>query len=241
MLARHLYLLIAVLLTFVGRAHAARVLAHYDVDSLSAMATLIVKAEVGAATDVHTPDGDCAVWDITILSALQGGAKPQSTIRVAGLEEYRMGPGIQGAEKVFPRLSKGDIVYLFLVPKAAPGGYANYSLTDADWKVIESGTRLVVKDNVYGFGQYFPPGPSTGPVPGFVVMTDKTFPGAPVVSVDAFEKQVQQSLRYAAELRAKLSRNALGDAEKNAILQGRADVLTREWAHTDYIPWLLSD
>ncbi|MGB7158389.1 MAG: hypothetical protein WBD40_10020 [Tepidisphaeraceae bacterium] len=241
MIARYFRLLIAVLLAFAGRAHAARVLERYDVDSLSAMATLIVKAEVGEATDVHTRDGDCAVWDVTVLSALHGDAKPQSIIRVAGIEEYRKGPGIQGAEKTFPRLSKGDIVYLFLIAKDARGGYAKYSLTDADWKVIESGARLVIKDSVYGFGQYSPPAPSAGPVPGFVAMTDEAFPGAPVASVDAFEKQVAASLRYAAELRRKLSENALSENEKQTILRSRAAVLKRERARSDYIPWLIFD
>src|SRR3712207_7674001 len=41
---------------------------------------------------------------------------------------------------------------------------SKYDLTDAGWKVIESGARLVVKERAYGFGQFFPPGPSMGPV-----------------------------------------------------------------------------
>src|SRR5437899_1177347 len=91
MMARYFPLLIVVLLGCPGRAHAARVLDQYDVDSLSAMATLIVKAEVGEATDVQTRDGDCAVWDVKVLTTLNGDIEPQTVIRVAGIEEYRKG------------------------------------------------------------------------------------------------------------------------------------------------------
>src|SRR4051812_2415540 len=182
MITRYLPLLAGVLLACTGRAHAARVLDQYDVDSLSAMAKLIVKAEVGGATDVQTRDGNCAVWDVKVLSVLQGDIKPDSMIRVAGIEEYKKGP-VEGVDKGFPRLSKGDVVYLFLLPKGARGGYAMYDLTDADWKVIESGARLVGKDGVHSFGQYFPPGPSAGPIPGFVAMTEKTFPKAKALTV----------------------------------------------------------
>ena len=241
MAARFLLVMIAGMFACAPEAHAARVLERYDVDSLSAMAQLIVKAEVGEATDVKTREGDCAVWDVTVLSVLHGDAEPRSTIRVTGIEEYRKGPGLGGADDSVRRLSKGDVVYLFLVPKDAREGYAKYRLTDADWKVIESGARLVVEDTVYAFGQYVPPGKSVGPVPGFVAMTDEAFPGAPVSSVKAFEKQVRASLRYVADLRRKLSAGALDEAEKKAILKSRAAVLKRERARSDYIPWLIHD
>lgn len=241
MIIRYPLLLAVVLLALTGRAHAARVLEHYDVDSLSAMAKLIVKAEVIRATEVQTRDGDCAVWDVQVLSALEGGIQPGSVIRVAGIEEYQKGPGIEGVDKGFPRLSKGDVVYLFLVPKGTPVGYAKYDLTDADWKVIESGTRLVVKDGVHSFGQYYPPGPSAGPVPGFVAMTEKTFPKAQRLSVGEFEKQVKASLAFVSDLRSKLAANALTEADKHAMLAGRAEVLKRQSAHSDYIPSLIDE
>ena len=241
MAARYSPLLIAVLLACAGRADGARVLDHYDIDSLSAMARLIVKAEVGEATDVHTRDGDCSVWDVKVLSTLRGDIKPQSVIRVAGIEEYRKGPGIEGVNEGFSRLSKGDVVYLFLVPRGTRTGYAKHDLTDADWKVIESGARLVVKHRVLSFGQYTPPPPSAGPVPGFVAMTEKTFPKALAPPVEEFDKQVQGSLAFVSELRRKLAANALTEAEKRAVLAGRSEVLERELARSDYIPRLIRD
>jgi len=162
-------------------------------------------------------------------------------IRVAGIEEYKKGPGIDGVDKGFPRLSKGDVLYLFLLPKGARGGYAKYDLTNADWKVIESGARLVAKDGVHSFGQYFPPGPSIGPVPGFVAMTEKTFPKSRVLSVDEFEKQVHKSLAFVSDRRSKLAANALTEADKRAVLAKRSEVLNRELARSDYIPWLIYD
>lgn len=263
MTARCLSLLIAVLVAFVGRAQAARELDQYDIDSLSAMAKLIVKAEVGQATEVRTRDGDCAVWDVKVLATLHGDIAPQSVIRVAGIEEYRKGPGIEGADKDFKRLSQGDVVYLFLVPKGTRIGYAKYDLTDAGWKVIESGARLVTEDRVYAFGQYFPGLPGTaektlpegraltagglvrvvsnGPVPGFVTMTEETFPEARAVTVEEFEEQVTGSLAFVSELRRKLAENALPEAEQRAILDARAGILKGQLANRDYIPWLIYD
>jgi hypothetical protein len=205
------------------------------------MAKLIVKAEVGEATDVQTRDGNCAVWDVKVLSVLNGDVQPESVIRVAGIEEYKKGPGIEGVGKGYPRLSKGDVVYLFLLRKGDRGGYAKYDLTDADWKVIESGARLVGKDGVHSFGQYFPPGPSMGPVPGFVAMTEKTFPKSQVLSVEEFEKQVHKSLGFVSDLRTKLAANALTEADKREVLAKRREVLKRESARSDYIPWLIYD
>jgi hypothetical protein len=222
-------------------ARAARVLRQYDIDSLCAMAELIVKVEVGQATDVQTRDGDCAVWEVKVLSTLNGNVAPQTVIRVAGIEEYRKGPGISGGGKGFQRLSKGDVAYLFLLARDSPGGYAKYHLTDAEWKVIESGARLVTRDRVYGFAQYFPPAPSAGPGPGFVTRTENLFPGAPVVSVEAFEERVRTSLQYVRELRRKVSENALSETEKQQVLRGRREVLQREQAHSDYIPRLIHD
>ena len=72
MFTRSVPLLVAVLLACAGHARAARVLDHYDLDSLAAMAQLIVLAEVGDATDVRTRDGDCAVWDVKVLATLSG-------------------------------------------------------------------------------------------------------------------------------------------------------------------------
>src|SRR5687768_8283526 len=179
----------------VGEARAARVLNQYDLDSLCALAQLVVRVEVGAMEDVETRDGKCAVTDVRILSVLRGDAGEGSSIRVAGVEEYRKGPGIDGvAPRRFPRLQPGDIVYLFLVPKGTPIGYAKYDLTDADWKVIESGARLVVNDRVLGFRQYFPPGPSKGAIPGFVAATPEAFPHAPAAEAPAdFENRVRGS------------------------------------------------
>lgn len=212
----------------------------YDVDSLSAIATLIVKAKLGDATDVHTRDGDCAVWDVTILATVLGEAKPQSVIRVAGIEEYRKGPGIPGVpDKAYPRLTNGDVVYLFLVPRGTHIGYAMYDLTNADWKVIESGARLVANDRVHSFGQYLPPGPSMGPIPGFVARTKQTFLDAPIPSIEAFDKQVQASLQFVADLRRKLTTTGLSETDRRDLLQSRAAVRDRESTHTDYIPHLL--
>lgn len=194
--------IILLILAYAHSAHAARVLSHYDVKSLCGMARLIVKAEIIDATDVQTPDGDCAVWNVKILSCIEGNASPQSVIRVAGIEEYKKGPGTAGVDEGFPRLAKGDTVYLFLVPKDARIGYAKYALTNADWKVIESGARLTMNEKVFDFGQYFPPAPSAGPVPGFVAVTEKTFPETTPLSVKEFEKQLQAALegvRKAAE------------------------------------------
>jgi hypothetical protein len=60
MTGRHfaLLLLVSALLARAPHAHAAHVLDAYDVDSLSAMATLIVKVKLGDAAAVHTRDGD---------------------------------------------------------------------------------------------------------------------------------------------------------------------------------------
>jgi len=204
------------------------------------MAKLIVKAELGGATDIHTRDGDCAVWDVKVLSTLHGDAEPQSMIRVAGIEVYHKGPGIEGVEKGYPRLSKGDVVYLFLLRKGDRGGYAMYDLTDANWKVIESGACLVAKDGVHSFKQYWPPGLRMSSA-GFVAMTAKTFPTAPVPSVEEFEKHVRTSLEFASDLRSKLAANALTEADKRAVLAKRAEVLKRELAGDDYIPWLIYD
>ena len=233
-------LLLTPLLAFAIEARAARVLDVYDVDSLTAMATLIVKARLGDATDVHTRDGDCAVWEVTILSTFHGDAKPQSVIRVAGIEEYKKGPGIPGVpDKSYPRLSNGDVVYLFLVPRGTRMGYAKYDLTNADCKVIESGARLVVDDRVHSFGQYIPPGPHVGPIPGFVARTTQTFPDAPILSVEAFEKQVQASLQFVADLRRKLATTDLTESERRDLFQSRDAVRKRELTRTNYIPHLL--
>jgi hypothetical protein len=240
MIARHFPLFVALLLAFAGHAHAERVLEKYDVDSLSAMAKLIVKVEIGDATDVHTRDGDCAVWNVKVLVTLHGDIEPESTIRVAGIEEYHKGPGIEGVDKGYPRLSMGDVVYLFLLPKGARGGYAKYDLTDADWKVIESGACLAGNDGVHSFGQYWPPGLRVTSA-GFVAMTAETFPKAQVLSVEEFEKKVRTSLAFASDLRSKLAANALTEAQIRAVLAGRAEVLKRELARSDYIPWLIYD
>lgn len=240
MVARNFALLVMFSMLFAPPVHAERVLEKYDIDSLSAMAKLIVKAEVGAATDVHTRDGDCSVWDVKVVSTLHGDVKPESMIRVAGIEVYHKGPGIVGVDKGYPRLSKGDVVYLFLLRKGDRGGYAMYDLTDADWKVIESGACIVVNDRVHSFAQYWPPGLRMTSA-GFVAMTAETFPKAPVLSVEEFEKKVQASLAFASELRRKLAANALIEAEKRAVLAGRAEVLKRELARSDYIPWLIYD
>ena len=258
--AKNFLLLIAALVWSAPRANAERILEHYDIDSLSALATLIVKAELGEPTDVKTPDGDFAVWDVTVLSRLQGDARVNTKIRVACIEEYRKGPGIEGNDGGVERLSAGDIVYLFLAPKDAPGGYAKYRATDADWKVVRSGARLVAGKKVYSFGQYWPKGGSSSL--GFVAMTRETFPKAgdaqeddddvlvpvteeqpagdvPIHTVESFEKKVRASLKYVADLRRKLSGGQLKVAERKAILDSRAEVLKREWAKTDHIPQLL--
>src|SRR5689334_8931214 len=94
MVARYFALLAAALLVFAAPAHAERVLETYDVDSLSAMAKLILKGGFGAPTDVHTRGGDCGVWDVKVLSALNGDVKPEAMIRVVGIEVYHKGPGI---------------------------------------------------------------------------------------------------------------------------------------------------
>ncbi len=228
---------------FSAGAAAERQLDKYDIESLCALSGLIVRGELGAATEVQTRDGDCAVWEVTVLSVLHGEARPGAVIRVAGVEEYRKGPGI-GRTQAIRRLAKGDVVYLFLAPKKAPIGYAKYSLTDADWKVVESGARLVAEDRVHAFAQYrarTEPGQLVTGSQGFVAMTEQAFPGSPIPSAETFEKQVRDSLRFVAELRRKLSENKLGEPEKNAILEARPAVLKEQWAHTDYIPYLIHD
>lgn len=238
-MVRSISVLFAVIFVFAPEALAARVLDIYDIDSLSALATEIVKVKLGDSKDVQTDDGDCAVWEVTVITSFKGDVKPKSVIRVVGIEEYRKHPGFEGVDKGYPRLSRGDVVYLFLAPKDAPLGYAKYRLTNADWLVIESGTRLVAKDSVHSFGQYVPPPPSAGPVPGFVVRTQKTSPKAPVLSIKAFEQRVQDSVRFVGELKHKLSSNGLTEAEQLAILKSRADVLRSEVANTDHIPQLV--
>jgi hypothetical protein len=199
------------------------VLAHYDVDSLCAMEELVVRAEAGDPMPRHTPDGDCVVYDVKVLSTLKGTAvQSGQTIRVAGLDVYKRAPGIAGAPDSWSPIRKGDIVYLFLVPKQANIGYSKYRLVDADWKVIESGARLVVGDRVYTFGQYFPndpppwpnetpkaDGPSSQPfegyvVGGFVAMTPKTFGYAPIQSVDSFEQRTSKAVAFVADLNRQL-------------------------------------
>jgi hypothetical protein len=234
-------LLIAPLLALAPDARAARVLDVYDTDSLVAMSELIVKGQLGDATDVHTRDGDCAVWDVTVLSTFLGDAKPQSVIRVAGIEEYKKGPGIPDVpDKTYPRLSRGDVVYLFLVPKGAREGYAKYLLTNADWKVIESGARLVVNDSVHSFGQYDRSSPIFGLGPsGFVARTTQTAPEAPVPSVEAFEKQVRTSIKFVSDLRRKIATTGLTDTERADLARSRAAVKKRELTYDDHIPTLL--
>lgn len=251
------------LFTSASSASAERVLEHYDVDSLSALATLIVKAEVGLPERVGTSDGKCAVWDAKVISRLHGDqVEPGTVIRVTGIEEYRKGPGIVPVDAGFPELSGGDIVYLFLIPKDAPGGYAKYRLTDAEWKVIPSGLRLVSGENVHSFGQYLPAGGNFSL--GYVAMTKDIFPrtkgpepdgearleppgserfagDVPVLSTEAFEKMVKASLEFVVGLRKTMSEGRLDTEQRKAILDSRADVLKREWAKDDHIPELLGE
>jgi hypothetical protein len=225
-----------------GRASAARVLSQYDADSLCALSDLVVKAEVGEMRDVRTRDGDCAVTTVTVLSVLKGDAKVGAEIRVAGVEEYKKAPGLEGVgEDRYPRLSKGDVVYLFLATKDAPQGYAKYRLTDADWKVVESGARLVVKDRVLGFRQYFPELSAAvravaGPIPGFVAATERTFPKAPVQSVEEFERRVKESAGFIDDLRRRIAAGDLTAAERADLLRSRHAVLKREQAAPDHLP-----
>lgn len=217
-----------------------RVLDHYDIDSLTAMAQVIVKARIIKATDFKTADGDCFVWEVTVLSALKGEIKPGQMTRVAGLEEYSKGPGIENIKaKTTEAFSKGDIVYLFLVPRDAPQGYAKYRLTNADWKVIESGSRLVWENKVYSFGQYWAPGFNNSF--GFVTMTRLTFPETTAIRETAFKKRVSVSLSWIDKLKKQKTNGRLTQKQRRKILQSRAAVLKKESAHSDYIPTLLGN
>ena len=243
-------------------ARAERVLEHYDVDSLSALATLIVKAEVGLPERVSTSDGECAIWDAKVISRLHGDkVEPGMVIRVVGIEEYRKSPGVVPVDAGFPELGGGDVVYLFLVPKDAPGGYAKYRLTDAEWKVIPSGLRLVSGKNVHAFRQYLPTGGNFSL--GYVAMTPEVFTlskdnerksvrtfqfpwenftgEVPVRTVEAFERKVAASLEFVADLRRKMSEGRLVAGEREEILKSREEVLIREWATDDHIPDLLGE
>ena len=243
-------------------ARAERVLEHYDVDSLSALATLIVKAEVGLPERVSTSDGECAIWDAKVISRLHGDkVEPGMVIRVVGIEEYRKSPGVVPVDASFPELGGGDVVYLFLVPKDAPGGYAKYRLTDAEWKVIPSGLRLVSGKNVHAFRQYLPTGGNFSL--GYVAMTPEVFVlpkgeerksirhfqspwekfvgEVPVWTVEAFERKVAASLKFVADLRRKMSEGRLAAEEREEILKSREEVLNREWATDDHIPDLLGE
>ena len=243
-------------------ARAERVLEHYDVDSLSALATLIVKAEVGLPERVSTSDGECAIWDAKVISRLYGDkVEPGTVLRVVGIEEYRKSPGVVPVDAGFPELSGGDVVYLFLAPKDAPGGYAKYRLTDAEWKVIPSGLRLVSGKNVHAFRQYLPTGGNFSL--GYVAMTPEVFVlpkgeerksirhfqspwekfvgEVPVWTVEAFERKVAASLKFVADLRRKMSEGRLAAEEREEILKSREEVLNREWATDDHIPDLLGE
>lgn len=236
-LARPLLLLLSLAL-LPRHAHAARVLDHYDLDSLCALAPLIVQTRVGDPTAVQTRDGNCTLFDVTVLSTFQGDTKPQSVLRVAGLDVYHKGPGLPGvADKTRPRISTGDVVYLFLVPKGTRMGYAMYDLSGADWKVIESGARLVSNDHVYAFGQ---PSGIGAMGSGFTAMTPTTFPGAPVPTIEAFEQRLRKSIDFVRDLRRKLTDRTLTPAEREAILKTRGDVLRSELARTDHIPTLIA-
>lgn len=52
---------------------------------------------------------------------------------------------------------------------------------------------------------------------------------------------MQESLRFVQELRRKLAETQLSEAEKKAIIDARPAVLKKQWAHTDYIPYLIYD
>ena len=240
---RHCWLGILLLLAAIApEAAGARIIERYDTDSLCALSTLIVRVELGEPIEVKTRDGDCAVCDVKVIATLKGDAKVDSIIRVAGVEQYRKGPGIEGGDKTYPRIAKGDVVYLFLMPRDAPRGYAKYHLTDADWKIVDSGARLVVKDTVYGFAQYMPNvGPSMGPVAGYVTMTAETFPKATIDPIKIFEQQVQKSIQFVDDLRRKMAEGGLKPEDKKEMLDARAEVLKKEQAHTDYIPFIIYD
>ena len=258
------------LFTSPSSARAERVLEHYDTDSLCALANLIVKAEIGLPTKVKTLDGDCAVWDVSVISSLQGDVKAGTSIRVTGIGEYRKGADVAGDEKRVQQLSGREVVYLFLVPKDAPGGYAKYRSTDADWKVVPSGVRLVSEKQVYSFSQFWPRGSNSSL--GYVAMTGEAFEGAedseaeveaeaeglskqalepihaervtgdiPVLSVEAFEDKVKTSLKYVTDLRQKLAGGRLDAEQRKAIQKSRAEVLRKEQAQDDHIAELLEE
>ena len=78
-------------------ARAARVLEHYDLDSLVDQSKAIVRVEVGDAQPFKTADGDCVVHTATVLDAIEGPAAKATQIRIAGLDEYHQAPGSRAA------------------------------------------------------------------------------------------------------------------------------------------------
>ncbi len=57
-------------------AQAARILQHYDTDSLCSMAQVIVRAGVGQPTPWHTADGDCANFPVKVQATFRGTSDP---------------------------------------------------------------------------------------------------------------------------------------------------------------------
>lgn len=224
---------------------------HYDTDSLTYLSEAIVRAMVGAAEQVRTADGDCAVHEIEVLSVFKGPLKPGQAFRVTGLDVYRRAPGIAGAPDSRDLIGKGDVVYLFLVPKGKMG-YAMYRLTDADWTVIESGCRLVADGRVYVFAQPHRArdmaalggtrqSADTG---GFMAMTHATFPGAPVPEAAAFDERLRGSIEHVASLAPLLDEHAPPEPGRSdeyvKLLLERSDVLRRERAITDKVGELIA-
>jgi hypothetical protein len=196
----------------------------YSVEELGRRAELVVRAEVGDSTPWHTRDGDCLVHEVRVLATFAGKVAAGDTIRVAGLDEYRSAvfDAEKGRPKAFAPLVRGDVAYLFMVPRGAREGYSMYDLTDAGWKVIESGVRLAAEGHIYDYAQYTPPPPHVGPVRGFVRVTPQTLPEAPAAeSVDAFEQHLRITLervgaREAAPTTGPSTRRSLGSQTTQA-------------------------
>jgi hypothetical protein len=229
--------LVVALLVQPHAARAARVLQHYDLDSLVDQSKAVVRAELGDPRPFKTADGDYVVQTATVLDAILGPAVAGTQIRFVGLDWVHQAPGLAGRGDSWEPLAKGDVVYLFLAPNDARCPPIN-----ADWKVIESGVRLVSGGKVYAFGQRFginaepnmPTGLRGAPY-GFVAMTAVTFPAVPVETQREFDVHLRHAQQAAAQVNTLLATNpspAL-TTQMIALLRSRAAMVVKEGAKDD--------
>jgi hypothetical protein len=206
------------------------------------MSTRILRAQVGPAETVHTPDGDSVIHTLTPLGIFKTDAPVGAPLRVTGLDGYHRPGNAAG----WVPLQRGDIVYLFLVPRDK-ARYTKDQKSGADAAVLESGVRLLLEGDVYAFGQYIPrperaPGPPARiPAAGFVTMLPDLFPGAPLHSQASFEEQLQSAMKTSEKIAALLDAKPSPDtaAAAIALIKDRRPLLKSQLATTDALGALL--